>query len=419
VSRPECYQGQQILLSYRLYTALQSTSTVTTKPILNGFTIKERRPDETPIPDKTVDGRRYHGFVVWQALLTPLQPGEYTVDPLKTGNEVSYTTPDGRTAHYEGALTSRKTTIYVRPLPAIDRPPAFTGLVGKWQIQSRLTAPRTDSSGNDTLLVEITGSGSFDNITPPFMRWPAGFRHFEPIQRWQVNDTATPQSGHISFAIPFTASTPGEYSLSPMELVWFDPATEKYHTQGTDSLIVHVLAAPKPPSAPPVATTTKPAPEPQTTMTIFVIALAVIIIIGIILVLRRRKLAAKMPAASEPVAKMPTPSEPTPNVPTASESTASAPIVSPPATLPPDLPKEDLALADIKQALLHALQQRLQTDAWAEEDIIQILQQKDPPLAGKVISLLDECNKLLYSPLHTDQRVLSRLNRQLDAILKR
>src|ERR1700742_3117936 len=62
VSRPECYQGQQILLSYRLYTALQSTSTVTTKPILNGFTIKERRPDETPLPDKTVDGRRYHGF---------------------------------------------------------------------------------------------------------------------------------------------------------------------------------------------------------------------------------------------------------------------------------------------------------------------------------------------------------------------
>jgi hypothetical protein len=87
-------------------------------------------------------------------------------------------------------------------------------------------------------------------------------------------------------------------------------------------------------------------------------------------------------------------------------------------TLPPNLPKEDLALADIKQTLIHFLQSRLQTDAWAEEDLLHLLQQKDPPLAGKVISLLDECNKLLYSPHRPDRRILSRLNRELDTIVK-
>jgi len=390
LSHYECYPGQQILLSYRLYTSLQSTSTVTTKPILNGFTIKERRSDETPLPDKTVDGRRYHGFLVWQALLTPLQPGEYTIDPLKTSNVVSYTTADGRTAHYEAPLASRKTTVYVRPLPAIDRPPSFTGLVGKWQIQSRLTAPRTDSSGNDTLLVEITGSGSFDNITLPYMRWPAGFRHLEPIQQWEINDTANPQSGRTTFAIPFTAPKPGEYSLSPMELAWFDPATEKYFTKATDSLIVHVLTAPAPLPASPVVTPPKTTPAPQTSSPILLLLVALIVVMGILfLVIRRRKPAPKIHIAEPPTANNPAP----PRV-----------IDSP---------------ADVKQSLIHFLQQHLQTDAWAEEDILQLLQQKDPSLAGKVTNLINECNELLYSPHLRDRRTMTRLIRQLDAIVKK
>ena len=46
IDHRDCYPGQQVLLSYRLYTALHSSSVVTSKPLLNGFTIKERKPDD-------------------------------------------------------------------------------------------------------------------------------------------------------------------------------------------------------------------------------------------------------------------------------------------------------------------------------------------------------------------------------------
>lgn len=238
------------------------------------------------------------------------------------------------------------------------------------------------------------------------MRWPAGFRHFEPIQHWEVNDTATPQSGRTTFAIPFTASTPGEYSLSPMELAWFDPATEKYHTKSTDSLIVHVLAAPKSPPAAPVAATPKPKPEPQTTIIIFLILLAVIILIGIIFVVRRRRrLSTKMPATNAPKVNAPISTTPEPPVSTSVSTPTPPAIINSP--------------EDIKQTLLQFLQQHLQTDAWAEEDLIPLLQQKDPSLTGKVTNLINECNELLYSPHRSDRRTMTRLIRQLDAIIKK
>ena len=460
IDHPECYQGQQVLLSYRLYTALQSTSTVTAKPILNGFAIKERRPDESPLPDKTIDGRRYRGFMVWQALLTPLQAGEYTIDPLKTGNDVSYTTPDGKTGHYSGPVSSHRTTIHVLPLPAIDRPSAFNGLVGKWNIQTRLSAPRTDSSGNDTLIVEIAGAGSFQNITAPYMRWPAGFRHMEPLQRWELIDSTTPQSGKTTIAIPFIASVPGEYSLPPMEFAWFDPAAERYHTKRTDSLIVHVLRAL--PSSTPATPAQPPVQATQQTDTIkwLIPGILIIILIGVILLFRRRAPAtnasdnasttlnpagatppvtnpgatnapfSNAPRANAPITNAPQPTPlathepgtnlPLTNTPTPVATPLSTDIPEPPtADLPQsNLAKEDLALAEIKQTLLRFLQGRLQTDAWAEEDILNILEQKDPSLAGKAKSLLDECNQLLYSPQTPGPDILAGLNRRLEAILQ-
>jgi len=230
-----------VQLTYRLYTALQSTSTIAAKPGFNGFTVKERKADETPLPDKIVDGRHYRGFTVWQVLLTPLQPGDYAIDPLSIDNTISYTTIDGKTAHYSGPVTSNKAMIHVIPLPAAGQPQAFAGLVGQWAIKSRLSSPQLDAGDYDTVLVEITGAGSFDNITTPAITWPAGFRHFDAMERWNINDSTVPESGTKRIAIPFTANTPGQYHLPAMQLAWFDPVTKTYPVMQTDSLALRVV----------------------------------------------------------------------------------------------------------------------------------------------------------------------------------
>ena len=241
VDHPNCYAGQQVELTYRLYTALQSTSTVTAAPHFDGFIAKERKVDETRLRVKVIDGRSYRAFAVWKVLLMPLQAGDYTLDAVTLNNVVSYTMADGRSAQYSAPVTSNKAHIHVKPLPVTGQPPAFTGPVGKWNIQSHLASPRLRVGDYDTLWVEIAGAGSFDNIPAPLLRWPAGFRHVESIERWQVNDNTVPESGRKWIAIPFTADKPGQYGLPPIPFAWFDPVTRQYHITHTDSLAVEVL----------------------------------------------------------------------------------------------------------------------------------------------------------------------------------
>ena len=215
----------------------------------------------------------------------------------------------------------------------------------------------------------------------------------EPIQHWQIadhaaspTDRATPPTGQTTIAIPFTVSTPGQYTLPPMELAWFDPIPQKYHSEKTDSLIVHVLAAPTPTPPSQLAPTSPTPASPQTTFPTWIIPTILAALALLLLILRtgrRSRQTTLIPTTPEPI-----------------------------------LPTENRSLADIKQTLNHFLQTRLHTDAWAEEDLLHLLQQKDPSLAEKVIPLVDTCNKLLYSPHRPDPDALARLNTRLDEILK-
>ena len=403
-SRPTCYAGQQVQLDYRLYTALQSTSSIETKPSLDGFGAKERKPDETALPDKVVDGKHYHGFTVWTVLLTPMQAGDYTITPLSVNNEVHYTGADGKPGQYAGPVASNKARIYVLPLPDDGKPPAFNGAVGRWLVRSTLATHRFTAGENDTLLVEWAGTGSFDNLTVPAIQWPAGFRHFDPVEKWDVKENSFPQSGKKIIAIPFTVSTPGQYAIPAMDFAWFDPALAKYQRGATGSLPLNIL--PGAVTAPPPATIQKPAPAtpPSLLATWWWVAVAILLLgVALTLILIRRaathRRVAVQPTQPEPVVEQPKPTPVWENL--------------------PKLPEEELRLAQIKQALLNFVQSTLQTDTWAEEDLVRLLQEKDKTLAGQVRPVLDECNLILYSPHRSEPGILEELDARVKAMVNK
>jgi hypothetical protein len=406
--RKFCFPGQQVQLTYRLYTALQSTSSITAKPLLTGFTATQLPVDETPLPDKTVDGKIYHGFAVWKVILTPLQIGNYTIDPLTVGNDVSYTTATGATQHYSGPVTSNSPSIRVMPLPPGGQPAGFAGLIGKWQIRNSVTTHRPEAGATDTLLIEISGTGSFDNIVPPVVRWPSGFRHSEPGQQRTLIPNSYPQSGKESIAIPFTASTPGVYHIPPIELAWFDPATEKYNTNHTDSLVIQVSANPSVPAPSPATTAPTPAatqPAPRTDLFLRLIwGLPLAFVLAVILLVwlkSRRNRTGAIPGTADAL-----------STPAGTPSPAGTPTEK-----FEKLPEEQQYLADIKRSLITFLQTRLKTDAWAEEDLLRLLQEKDNSLAGKIKPVLDLCNRLLYSPNRPEPKVLQELGAKAKAVI--
>ncbi len=88
--------------------------------------------------------------------------------------------------------------------------------------------------------MELTGRGSFEALTVPDIRWPAGLRHYKPVEKWMVREDGFPQSGKKIFAIPFSGRQPGKYVLPPVAVTYFDPAAGIYRTVQSRELSVQV-----------------------------------------------------------------------------------------------------------------------------------------------------------------------------------
>jgi hypothetical protein len=133
--RATCYPFEQVLLTYQLYTALQSNSVVAVRPSLEGFISRELPQNGGAPVEKTIGGKSYRVFTVWRVRLTALQPGNFTIGPLSVNNEISYSAADGSVGHYRGPVSSSVAHIRVLPLPVAGQPAGFMGPVGQWAVE--------------------------------------------------------------------------------------------------------------------------------------------------------------------------------------------------------------------------------------------------------------------------------------------
>ncbi len=399
--RATCYPFEQVLLTYRLYTALQSNSMVAVRPSLEGFISRELPQDGGAPAEKTIGGKTYRVFTVWRVRLTALQPGSYTIGPLTVSNEISYTAADGGVGHYQGPVSSSVAHIRVLPLPAAGQPAGFMGPVGQWAVSSRVTASRPATGEGDTLLVEMTGQGSFEALTVPDIRWPDGLRHYKPAEKWMVREDGYPQSGKKIFAIPFSGKLPGKYVLPVVAVTYFDPVVGVYRTVESRELSVQVggdMVEAGAVSAEEAAKAERVL-DAQVSRLLLLGSLAALVVVGVVVVvLRRKKRVAPVVVTVAPV-------------PSASEQLADVETIT----------DEAVYLSAMKQLLIDHLRSKLGIEGWgdprAEEELMRLLQERDSGTAGRIGTVLDQCNRLLYAPHSVDTEVRSELSARVAAVL--
>ena len=76
-------------------------------------------------------------------------------------------------------------------------------------------------------------------------------------------------------------------------------------------------------------------------------------------------------------------------------------------------------ISELKKLLLAFLRQELNVDMSAEEDLINLLQEKDSLLAVKARAALASCNELLYSPFLVSSEIRSELSSGIGDLLGR
>jgi oxygen tolerance protein BatD len=284
VSKTDCYVGEPIVATYKLYARLRSDSRVTRHPSLNGFSVYDMiDPSDDRVSVEKVNGKNFSVHIIRKTQLIPLQAGDITLDPVELDNNVYFFKTDAAASKSSGqglgglldrlfdpepsgtpvtqhvVLDSKPVTIHVRPLPDAGKPADFSGAVGKYTIMASVDSKEVDTGDAALLSVVVKGSGNLPVVNAPQVNWPVNMESYDVSSKENIDKTKAPLSGSKTFTYSFICSQPGKYIIPTVSMNYFDPVTKTYRTIETDPLNIQVNHAMKKKQA-------KPLPVPVETV---------------------------------------------------------------------------------------------------------------------------------------------------------
>jgi len=263
VSKTNCYVGEPIVVSFKLYTRLHSETTITNAPSFNGFSVSDLDVNNNAAQEK-YNGRLYNVYTLRKVELYPLQAGKITIDSVVADNKVTFIKseyansqlnsgffdmlqnfgdagiPASGLVEQNVTLKTAPVTVDVKPLPSEGMPQDFRGAVGDFKISASLVKDNITTDDAGTLKVVVSGKGNIQLVNAPKIVWPEGIDAYDAKVKDNVDKSQVPMQGSKVFSFPFTVSKPGNYKIDSILFSYFDPETATYKTEYTPSLEVHV-----------------------------------------------------------------------------------------------------------------------------------------------------------------------------------
>ena len=291
-NKKTCFVGEPLLVTYKLFTRLQSHSKVVDAPTFTGCSVVEMTTNDQKEEDEVVNGKAFKTYIIRKVQLFPLQEGPLQLGKATLENDVEFyqQTIDGyKNISQKVELKNDSVTIQINPLPSDTEKHVFTGVIGKFFILAKVTKTMDTANDNNSLELKITGSGNLMNMACPTIEWPGNIQGFEPQSSEMLDKLSFPILGEKKFIIPFTCKKEGEEVIPPITFRYFDADSKKYVSAQTDS--IHITVKP----AIPLIDTTKLSPEITNIKYLWIIPI-IASLVGLVFLyysLRKRKVTTK------------------------------------------------------------------------------------------------------------------------------
>lgn len=248
-------QGEQITVTYKLYTRLNIASPQISKlPSYEGFWAEEIQPlKQINFDVEMYRGERFRVAKIKQVALFPTKTGLLNVTPFelnipvivkkkKTGNDIfddffndSFF---GRTETIDYLAKSNTIKIKVEPLPA-NAPQSFSGAVGNFSLKAEIDKKEVSTNESIRLRLNISGTGNIKLLNVPQPNLPTGLEKYEPKVIENINNTAL-VSGQKIIDYLIIPRTPGVKEIPPIEFTYFNPSSRNYVTLKTEAFRINV-----------------------------------------------------------------------------------------------------------------------------------------------------------------------------------
>jgi hypothetical protein len=193
LNKAKVYEQQAVLLTYKVYSAVNLTSLNGKMPDLKGFHIQEiELPQQKEWQLEHYKGRNYRSITWKQYLLFPQQTGEIEIPSVAfegiVAQQVRNTSMDPFDLFFNGGsqyvevkkmLHTPKLKLNVQNLPA-GKPEGFSGGVGEFTLKSSISTTELKANEAVTMRVTIPGVGNMKLLKIPEVDFPADFEIYDP-----------------------------------------------------------------------------------------------------------------------------------------------------------------------------------------------------------------------------------------------
>ncbi|HAR43889.1 MAG TPA: hypothetical protein DCS07_14850 [Bdellovibrionales bacterium] len=258
IDKDRAYKGEQIVVSYYIYTRVQLFNIAVEKwPTLNGFL---REDLEVPVmgtsgrmdADQVVmDGTAYKRSLLVRYAAYPLQNGKLKIDPIALKynyypaqrgmddeDDDPFTQFFQQMAPRPGSDRSDTLTIEVIPVPEEGKPSSFTGGVGDFTLTAAVDKTEVKANEALTLIAKVEGRGNLASIGEPKAKWPDQLELYDSKGRAKTSKSGV---GDKIFEFLLLPRVPGPLTLPRLELSFFDPNKKIYITRSTEPITINVL----------------------------------------------------------------------------------------------------------------------------------------------------------------------------------
>ncbi|MBW2568984.1 MAG: protein BatD [Deltaproteobacteria bacterium] len=250
ISSQDIYVEQQALYTLKLYRRVNVDNLSLNLPKMEHIVFKQLgKPHEY---QTTYAGELYQVLEIRYALLASKE-GDYAIVPSKMNMTVMR---PGRRSSFDdffhdpffSSSSGRPMTVASKPLelkvlalPEKEKPVDFSGLVGDFQIKSRLEPASLKAGESATLTVQVSGQGNVNRI--PDINLPempfARIYSDQPVLETEQGVLGIKGTKTMKWAL--VPEKAGRFKTPVLTLSFFNPETGKYNTLNTSAHILSVL----------------------------------------------------------------------------------------------------------------------------------------------------------------------------------
>lgn len=262
VSKKNVYQGEQLVVTYKIYVHPDlniKSLNAKKEPTFNGFWTQEINFGKSTWNSEIVNGVRFKVAVIKKVVLLPQRSGRLPIEPYsfdcvarlrvqgqrqrrrRSMFDNFFDDPffGGNYRDFPYVASSKKQFINVKALPE-NQPGNFNGAVGNLNFEAWIDKANVKTGEPISLKVKIGGRGNLKLIEPLDIKFPPDFEVYDPKTADNVNVSASGVSGNKIFEYIIIPKHAGNYKIPAISFSYFDLKKQKYVTLSSKDFNIKV-----------------------------------------------------------------------------------------------------------------------------------------------------------------------------------